>query len=115
MPNGFTVDEGNHLALVIKDRTIPICQSLGIVAKVKPEEGKEELGFVVKDHLGNEAVLSMNIADRKSFEKEITGLLERPLDSDSIKLLQRYIAHYYRDNLMLTHSPSKLQNTTERY
>lgn len=98
IPFGFGLDAQNNLAIISKEKQYPVCQAFGIVAKVKPEEGREELGFYLKDTQGNEAFMSMNIADRKSFEKEITGFLERPLDSENVKLLQRYIAHYYRDN-----------------
>jgi hypothetical protein len=101
LPQSFDIQDKELVYLIEKkDETyipVPICQPFIVVATIKPEDGEESC-FVVRDNLGREAVMSMTVSDKKNFEKEISTFLERPLDSEKIKLLQRYVGEYFRLN-----------------
>jgi len=100
IPNGFDIIDGELIHLKGKDEKnipIPICQPFVITATIKPEDG-EETCFIVKDNSGKEAVLGLTISDKKNFEQEICNFLERPIDSEKIKLLQKYVGEYFRAN-----------------
>jgi len=99
MPFSFEVRDNQLIHL--NERTgsfVEICQAFAIASTIKPEGSKDDLGFIVRDCYGNEAVMSMNISERKTFEAEITAFTARPLNGVRMALLQEYIAEFYKDN-----------------
>ncbi len=98
MPGKFMVNEGGLLLEIKSIQKIDIpevkSRAFAIAAFVNGDRSK----LLFRSTKNNERVFSLAMSDSREFDANFSDLLQQPLDTDSIKSLQKYIKVYYMAN-----------------